>query len=172
MEAENTESRATTTPAERRVLKRLRARGARFLGSRHFLREVRPQVSPETFEALRAARWRLKNGLESRALQAMLYSAEVRAVARVSLTPADFLTPPYAALAAVVVQEPEGSPVLERALASIARRPYVPDARAGGWTVDGLAVVAQMVKRRERWEREMAQATTPPDSRRSADVAP
>lgn len=130
--------------------------GGMEIGSLHFLRDLkRSGASPATLEAARVARWRLKNGLEHRTLVALLHAPEVVAQARCRISPADFLTPAYAALAAVILDAPEGASEQVRARAAIAGRPYLPSPADFDWTAEAAACVAAIAARRERWTREV-----------------
>lgn len=123
------------------------------MGSLHYLRDVkRRRVHPEDFERLRAARWRLKNGLEHRALVALLHAPEVLQEARERLRPTDFLTPAYAALAAVLLA-PQAAGALEVAYSAIASRPYIPDPEHFDWKSEARESVTLLLERRERWAR-------------------
>ena len=110
-----------------------------------------PEEQARLFEELRAARWRVKNGLEHRCLVALLHSPDQIPAAREQITPADFLTPAYAALAAVVL----GGAVeaLEQARGAISGRPYLPDGEMFDWRAEAEETVLRLVERRVRWER-------------------
>lgn len=124
--------------------------------SKHYLRDVkRRHVDAETFEECRVRRWRMKNGLEHRALMALLHAPELLAEARQQLSPADFLTPAYAALAAIVLDAEPGAGVVQQARAAIVGRAYLPSPSAFDWTAEGRELVARLAERRERWTREM-----------------
>jgi len=125
------------------------------VGSRHCLYDLKKGGASEAeLEHARAARWRLKNGLEHRTLVALLHAPEIIPEARRTISPADFLTPAYAALAAVILDAPTGSPELERARTAIAGRAYLPNRDTFDWPVAAVAGVAALGERRERWTRE------------------
>lgn len=118
----------------------------------HGLRDLRlAGVDPAAFEEYRAARWRERNGLEARALVALCHAPEVLPEARRQVSPADFLTPPYAALAAVLLEAEPGAPELERARAAIAGRAYLPAPEGFAWADEARQLVGKLAERRERW---------------------
>jgi hypothetical protein len=125
----------------------------KLLGTRHFFRELgRAGVPPEEFERLRLVRWRLKNGLEHRALVALLAAPSARERARAVLRVSDFLTPAYAALAAVVLRKPEDAEQLESARsAAIDGRVYVPQLTPQEWESEAMSLLGLLLARRERW---------------------
>lgn len=126
------------------------------VGSRHCLYYLKQAgASEQELEQARVARWRLKNGLEHRTLVALLHAPEVIPEARRTISPADFLTPAYAALAAVILDAPEGAPEVARARAAIAGRAYLPNTEAFDWRVAAVAGVAALGERRERWTAKM-----------------
>ena len=129
------------------------------IGSRHCLYYLKKNGASEAeLEQARVARWRLKNGLEHRTLVALLHTPEVIPEARRTISPADFLTPAYAALAAVILDAPAGSPELERARAAIAGRPYLPDRRAFDWRGTALVAATALAERRAKWTAQMVEA--------------
>lgn len=126
------------------------------IGSRHCLYYLKKGgASEEELEQARVARWRLKNGLEHRTLVALLHAPEIIPEARRMISPADFLTPAYAALAAVILDAPAGSPELDRARTAIAGRAYLPNPEASHWSAAAVAGVAALGERRARWTGKM-----------------
>lgn len=106
-------------------------------------------MTPEYRERLLAARWRHKNGIEHRALVALLFQPEALDRARARLRPDDFLTPAYAALAALLLGLRADEPALEAARQALTERPYLPEERVLARQADEL--VAELCARRERW---------------------
>ncbi len=108
-------------------------------------------MTPEFRQRFLEARWRHKNGLEHRLVVALLHAPEVREEAVAFISPADFLTPAYAALAAVLLG-PNGAEAAELGADAIAGRPYLPDAVTHDWAGEARDAVACLVERRQRWE--------------------
>lgn len=117
---------------------------------------IRPRrISREAWQPILAARWRVKNGLEHRALVSLLHAPRALEAARGQLAPSDFLTPAYAALATVLLDPALGPQVLPLARQGIARRPYLPDPQLFDWEAEAAAAVGRLLARRVRWKREM-----------------
>ena len=75
---------------------------------------IRPRnISPEAWQPILAAQWRVKNGLEHWALVCLLQAPQALEDARGLLAPSDILTPAYAALAALLFDPLEGAKAAE-----------------------------------------------------------
>ena len=100
------------------------------------------------FEEIRSARWRHKNGLEHRCLVALIHAPDELPNAREKISPADFLTPAYAALAAALLEGPREN--IELARRAIVGRPYLPDEDDHDWAAEALDTVTRLADRRCR----------------------
>jgi len=107
-------------------------------------------MTPAFREQFLSARWRHKNGLEQRLLVALLNAPEVREEALERLSPSDFLTPAYAALAAVLLG-PNGDDAARLGVEALEGRPYLPDAMSYDWAAEARELLARILARRERW---------------------
>lgn len=98
--------------------------------------------------------WRYRGGLEFRVLVALLHAPEVLPKARRHLSPADFLTAAYAALAALLLNARLSARQLALARVAIAGRPYQPPADGFDWAGEARDGMRRLVERRQRWARE------------------
>jgi hypothetical protein len=116
---------------------------------------IRPRrMSPDAWQPILAAHWRVKNGLEHRALVCLLRAPRALEEARRRLLPSDFLTPAYAGLAAVLLDANLGSRAAEVARGGLAGRPYLPDPGRFDWEAEATVTVARLLERRSRWRQE------------------
>jgi hypothetical protein len=111
-------------------------------------------MSPEAWQPILAAHWRVKNGLEHRALVCLLRAPRALEEARSRLLPSDFLTPAYAALAALLLDQALGAKAAEVAKRGISGRPYLPDPERFDWDAEATVTVARLIERRSRWRQE------------------
>ena len=124
---------------------------------RHFLAEAKRILGPERYGDMRpmlaTARWRATNGLEARALVAMLHAPGLMDRVRNAdddLTPADFLTLPYAALAAALLDPEIGDRAAELGREAIERRPYAPSCEEAVWEEQASRLTDGLLGRRRR----------------------
>jgi len=141
--------------SSRRRLKAYFTLDALRLSDRHFLAKAKGAMialgEQRRFDAIRAAHWRHKNGLEQRLLVALLNAPGVRKEALALISPSDFLTPAYAALAAVLLS-PGGEEAARLGAEAIAGRPYLPDSSSHDWAAEARDGLARISERRERWQ--------------------
>jgi hypothetical protein len=112
---------------------------------------LRAQGRGAEFDQYRAAHWRLKNGLEHRCLVALLHAPELLREAQSRISPRDFLTPAYAALAAVLLESARPDYALSVARSALAGRPYLPDPVDHDWAAELQSGLSGLESRRERW---------------------
>jgi hypothetical protein len=112
------------------------------------------RISLEAWQPILAAQWRLKNGLEHRALVCLLRAPRALEEARRQLLPSDFLTPAYAALAALLLDQALGTKAAEVAKRGIEGRPYLPDPERFDWEAEAAVTVVRLLERRNRWTQE------------------
>jgi hypothetical protein len=107
-------------------------------------------MTPEFRERFLEARWRHKNGLEQRCLVALLNAPDVREEALAQISTSDFLTPAYAALAAILLG-PGGEDAARLGAEALEGRPYLPDPSFHDWAAEARDALARISERRERW---------------------
>jgi len=112
-------------------------------------------------DEIRPISWELhrqRNGLEARALVALVMAPEVLDEARGSLELRQLLTPNYAALASMLMDAETPASVRERARADLAGRSYLPDsADVEGWAAEARWCLAELKARRARWDERVAE---------------
>jgi hypothetical protein len=104
------------------------------------------------------ALYRRRQGLEARALVALVMAPEVLDAGRASLELRQLLTPPYVALASLLLDPETPNRTRQRARDQLASRSYLPPAAdAGEWAAEARACLAELRARRARWDLRAAQ---------------
>lgn len=112
----------------------------------------------EQLEPIAWELYRQKHGLEARAAVALAVAPpDALEHARETLTPRHFLTLPYAALGAFLLDPRTPPEVRDAVRADLAARPNLPPASdAEGWRLELAFLVAELVDRRARWDEKHA----------------
>lgn len=120
-------------------------------------------------EPISWAIYRRQFGLEARALIALVMAPGVLDEARESLAPRQLLTPPYVALASVILDRETPAAVRERARRELAGRPYVPKGADEEWPTEARSCLNELRERRARWDARARNQRSTRQARRRRD---